>query len=53
MTPIQTGQQAEFLSDLTLAALEDLRFDTVWDDVTSATDRTAPTPAVPIATAMV
>lgn len=43
---------APALSDITLAYLEDIGYDTVWDDVNSETDRTsgdvpAPTPPAP------
>lgn len=37
-----------YISDITIASLEDLGYDTAWDDITSATDRTGPLPASPV-----
>ncbi|WP_299146651.1 leishmanolysin-related zinc metalloendopeptidase [uncultured Tateyamaria sp.] len=37
-----------FMSVMTIASLEDMGYDTVFDDVTSATDQTGPIPADPL-----
>ncbi len=49
MTPFQLGNHSEYLSQMTIAALEDIGYDTIWDDVTSNSDQSGPRPRVPIA----
>lgn len=49
MTPYQMGDNAEYLSEMTIAALEDIGYDTIWDDVTSSTDETGAHRHIPMA----
>jgi hypothetical protein len=48
MSPIRThAAPDETLSTISIAALEDLGYDTVWDDITDPNDRTGPIPNLP------
>lgn len=50
MSPIKThAVPQEFLSTISIAALEDLGYDTVWDDITNPNDRVGAIPALPFA----
>lgn len=52
-TELMTGWTTDsaYLSTMTLASLEDLGFDTFFDDITDPNDRTAPRPVDPVARA--